>query len=101
MVLELGGFIELDNEIRTPSAARNPQNEKLAQDLEKNDVILIGLRPHKVLGVTRNDVPVLCVTVTAFDIWHNAIVQERIPDPNQNVDLVEIRHWRYLVVRFN
>lgn len=100
MVLELGGFIELDNEIRTPSASRNPR-EKLARDLEKNDVIPIGLRPHKVLCVTRNDVPVLRVTVTAFDIWHNAIVQERIPDPTQNVDLVEIRHWRYLVVRFN
>lgn len=58
------------------------------------------MRSHRVSGVTRNDIPVLRVTVTAFDIWHNAIVQDlRIPDPTQNIRLVEIKHWRYLAVR--
>ena len=68
MALELGGFIELDNESSPPSTARNPQIGKLAQEIKEDEVILFELRPHKVLNVLCTKFPSPIFTVTARDI---------------------------------
>lgn len=91
MVLELGGFIELDTEICPPCTARNPRNGKLAQCIEKDEVIVFELRPRKVLEFLCTNVPSPMVTVTARDIWRNATVQFKILEPAQIVDLVGTR----------
>lgn len=101
MVLELGGFIELDSEIGPLSEATNPQNGKLAKCIEKDEFILFDLRPHKVLDVLCTNVPSPLVTVTARDVWRNATVQLKILEPAQKFDLVKVKQWEYLVVRFN
>lgn len=98
MVLELGGFIELDKETSPPSTAKSG---KKARDIEKDEVILFELRPHKVLDVLRTNIPSSMVTVTARDIWHNNTVRLEFSEPTEIMDIVEIRHWEYLVVRLN
>lgn len=98
MVLELGGFIEVDNETSSPSTARSG---KQARDIEKDEVILFDLRPHKVLDVLCTSIPSSIITVTARDIWRNTTVRLEFFNPTEIMDIVVIKHWEYLVVRFS
>ena len=98
MVLELGGFIE---PVKEPSSQSSPYSQKVAKQIKRGYVILVELRPHKVLDVFYTEVLFPTVTITAYDAWRNASVHLKFLNPAESLDVVRTMVWGYLVVRCN